>query len=342
VKLLVTGGAGFIGSNFIRYILSQYPDYKIINLDKLTYAGNLDNLSDIEKNKNYTFIKSDITDQKLVENILSEKIDAILNFAAETHVDRSIYDPKAFVQTNLIGTQVLMDAAMKYETPKFIQISTDEVYGSLGEKGTFTEESNLAPNSPYSASKAAADLLCRSYFKTFDFPVIITRSCNNFGPYQFPEKLLPLFISNALSDNELPLYGDGLNIRDWIYVLDNCRAVDLILHKGKKGEIYNISSNNEMTNLEMTRLILRKLGKSESLIKFVKDRPGHDRRYALDSSKLRKDLGWKPKYSFEEGINKTVDWYLGNKTWWEKVKSGEYLEYYHKHYGNRSSPKNEE
>jgi len=335
VKLLVTGGAGFIGSNFIRYILSRYPNYKIINLDKLTYAGNLDNLSDSEKNKNYTFIKSDITDQKLVENILREKPDAILNFAAETHVDRSIYNPEDFVKTNIVGTGVLMDAAIKYETPKFIQISTDEVYGSLGKKGTFTEESNLAPNSPYSASKAAADLLCRSYFKTFDFPVIITRSCNNFGPYQFPEKLLPLFISNALSDNELPLYGDGLNIRDWIYVLDNCRAVDIVLHKGKKGEIYNISSNNEMTNLEMTKLILKKLKKPESLIKFVKDRPGHDRRYALDASKLRGDLGWKPKYSFEEGINKTVDWYLGNKAWWEKVKSGEYLNYYRKQYHNR-------
>ncbi|HEX9917403.1 MAG TPA: dTDP-glucose 4,6-dehydratase [candidate division Zixibacteria bacterium] len=335
MKLLVTGGAGFIGSNFIRYILSRYPNYKIINLDKLTYAGNLDNLSDSEKNKNYTFIKSDITDQKLVENILREKPDAILNFAAETHVDRSIYNPEDFVKTNIVGTGVLMDAAIKYETPKFIQISTDEVYGSLGKKGTFTEESNLAPNSPYSASKAAADLLCRSYFKTFDFPVIITRSCNNFGPYQFPEKLLPLFISNALSDNELPLYGDGLNIRDWIYVLDNCRAVDIVLHKGKKGEIYNISSNNEMTNLEMTKLILKKLKKPESLIKFVKDRPGHDRRYALDASKLRGDLGWKPKYSFEEGINKTVDWYLGNKAWWEKVKSGEYLNYYRKQYHNR-------
>lgn len=342
MKLLVTGGAGFIGSNFIRHILSQYPNYKIINLDKLTYAGNIDNLSDIEKNKNYTFVKGDIADKELVEQILSEKPDAIINFAAETHVDRSIYNPEGFVRTNIVGTGVLMDAAMKYEIPKFIQISTDEVYGSLEEKGTFTEESNLAPNSPYSASKAAADLLCRSYFKTFNFPVIITRSCNNFGPYQFPEKLLPLFISNCLSNKELPLYGDGLNVRDWIYVEDNCRAVDLILHKGRIGEIYNISSNNEMTNLEMTKLILKKLKKPESLIKFVKDRPGHDRRYALDSNKLRKKLNWKPKYSFEQGISKTVDWYLNNKSWWEKVKSGEYLEYYHKHYGNRSSPKNEE
>lgn len=339
MKLLITGGAGFIGSNFIHHILSEYPDYKIVNLDKLTYAGNLDNLSDIQNNKNYTFVKGDITDQPVIEKILLdrtglEKIDIIVNFAAETHVDRSIYDPKVFAQTNIIGTQNLMDAAIKYKIPKFIQISTDEVYGSV-EEGVFTEESNLAPNSPYSASKASADLLCRSYFKTFNFPVIITRSCNNFGPYQFPEKLLPLFISNALSDKELPLYGDGLNVRDWIYVEDNCRAIDLIMHKGKIGEVYNISSNNEKTNLEITKLILRKLDKPESLIKFVKDRPAHDRRYALSSNKLQESLGWKPKYSFKQGIDKTVDWYLNNRVWWEKVKSGEYLEYYQKHYHNR-------
>lgn len=336
---MVTGGAGFIGSNFIHHILSEYPDYKIVNLDKLTYAGNLDNLSDIQKNKNYTFVKGDIADQLLVEENLacrtgSEKIDTIVNFAAETHVDRSIYDPKVFVQTNVIGTQVLMDTAMKYGISKFIQISTDEVYGSV-EEGEFLEESNLAPNSPYSASKASADLLCRSYFKTFGLPVIVTRSCNNFGPYQFPEKLMPLFISNALSDKELPLYGDGLNVRDWIYVEDNCRAIDLIMHQGKVGEIYNISANNEKTNLEITKLILMKLGKPESLIQFVKDRPAHDRRYALNSSKLRENLGWKPKYGFKQGIDKTVDWYLDNQSWWEKVKSKEYLEYYQKHYQDR-------
>jgi len=336
MKILVTGGAGFIGSNFIRYMLSRYPHYKIVNLDKLTYAGNLDNLSDVEDNPNYQFIKGDICDQNLVERTVEEKIDVIVNFAAESHVDRSIYDPKIFVQTNVLGTQVLLESALKFKTEKFVQISTDEVYGTLTE-GFFTESSLLLPNSPYSASKASADLLVRSYFKTFGLPAVITRSTNNYGPYQFPEKLIPLFITNALSDQNLPLYGDGLHVRDWLYVVDHCKALDLVLHKGKTGEIYNISGNQEMTNLRITELILKKLNKPKSLIKHVKDRPAHDRRYALDSSKIKKELGWKPDASFEEGLSKTVEWYIANEQWWQKVKTGEYLEYYQKHYVLRDS-----
>lgn len=331
MKILVTGGAGFIGSNFIKCILSKYPHYKIVNLDKLTYAGNLDNLSDVEDNPNYQFTKGDICDQKLVERIVEDKIDVIVNFAAETHVDRSIYDPKIFVKTNVLGTQVLLESALKFNMERFIQISTDEVYGSLT-KGFFTESSPLLPNSPYSASKASADLQVRSYFKTFGLPAVIARSTNNYGPYQFPEKLIPLFITNALSDQELPLYGDGLYVRDWLYVEDNCKALDLVLHKGKIGEIYNIGGNYEKTNLEITELILKRLNKPKSLIKHVKDRPAHDRRYALDSSKIKNELGWKPDASFEEGLAKTLDWYITNQKWWQKIKSGEYLEYYEKHY----------
>ncbi len=331
MKILVTGGAGFIGSNFIRYILSKYPDYRIVNLDKLTYAGNLDNLSDVENHSNYQFIKGDICDQELVERLVKDKIDVILNFAAETHVDRSIYDPKIFVWTNVLGTQVLLESALKFKTHRFIQISTDEVYGTLTQ-GSFTESSPLLPNSPYSASKASADHLTRSYFKTFGLPAIITRCTNNYGPYQFPEKLIPLFITNALSDQKLPLYGDGLHVRDWIYVLDHCRALDLVLHEGKIGEVYNVSADYEKTNIEITELILKILHKPKSLIKYVKDRPAHDRRYALDSSKIRSQLGFKPAASFEEGLAETVDWYIANHKWWEKVKTGEYLEYYQKHY----------
>jgi len=336
MKILVTGGAGFIGSNFIKYILSKYPGYEIVNLDKLTYAGNLDNLSDVEDNPSYQFIKGDICDQNPVERIVEDKTDVIVNFAAESHVDRSIYDPKIFVQTNVLGTQVLLESALKFKIERFIQISTDEVYGTLTE-GFFTESSLLLPNSPYSASKASADLLVRSYFKTFGLPAVITRSTNNYGPYQFPEKLIPLFITNALSDQNLPLYGDGLHVRDWLYVVDHCKALDLVLHKGKTGEIYNISGNQEMTNLRITELILKKLNKPKSLIKHVKDRPAHDRRYALDSSKIKKELGWKPDASFEEGLSKTVEWYIANEQWWQKVKTGEYLEYYQKHYVLRDS-----
>lgn len=330
-RMLITGGAGFIGSNFVRYILEKNPEYEITNLDALTYCGNLENLSDIENNPHYTFVKGDITDKELVNQLVSD-IDCIINFAAETHVDRSIKDPEIFIKTNVLGTQVLLDAARKYDLEKYVQISTDEVYGSLGKKGYFREETPLAPNSPYSASKASADLIVRAYFKTFGLPVNITRCSNNYGPYQFPEKLIPLMISNALENKKLPVYGDGLNIRDWIHVFDHCTAIDLVLHHGKKGEIYNIGGNNEKENIEIVKLILDYLDKEDSLITFVKDRLGHDRRYAIDSTKIQKDLGWKPRYSFEEGIKETIQWYLDNRSWWEKVKSGQYQEYYQKMY----------
>jgi dTDP-glucose 4,6-dehydratase len=335
MKLLVTGGAGFIGSNFIKYMRKEHKDYKIINLDKLTYAGNLENLEDIQDDPNYTFIKGDITDRDLIEEIFSKGIDYAVNFAAESHVDRSIEDPSIFLKTNVLGTQVLLDAARKYGVKKYLQVSTDEVYGSLGDTGYFTEQTPLAPNSPYSASKASADLLVRAYHHTYGLPVNITRCSNNYGPYQFPEKLIPLMIINALHDKELPVYGDGLNIRDWLYVEDHCRAIDMVLHKGKIGEVYNIGGNNEKTNIEIVRLILKELSKPESLIRFVKDRPGHDRRYAIDSSKIKKELGWKPLYNFDEGMKKTIDWYLNNEKWWSKIISGEYQDFHNKMYANR-------
>jgi len=335
MKILVTGGAGFIGSNFIRHILSKYPQYEIVNLDKLTYAGNLENLSDLEKNSSHRFVRGDVCDHRLVDELSKEKFDVIINFAAETHVDRSLYDPETFVKTNVLGTQVLLEAVLKHRPQRFIQISTDEVYGSLPAHGSFTEESPLAPNSPYAASKAGADLLIRSYVQTFNLPAIIIRSCNNYGPYQFPEKLIPLFITNAIEDKELPLYGDGLYVRDWIHVDDHCRAIDLVLHEGKTGETYNVSSNTEKTNLEITDAILSNLSKPKSLVKYVKDRPAHDRRYALNSDNIRKELGWEPEVSFEQGMKLTVDWYTKNKKWWQKVKSGEYLKYYEKHYTRR-------
>jgi dTDP-glucose 4,6-dehydratase len=333
-KILVTGGAGFIGSNFIRYMLKNYPDYEIINLDALTYCGNLENLSGVEDNPNYIFIKGNINDKKLVQEI-SPQIDYIINFAAESHVDRSIEYPEIFIKSNILGTHVLLDIAKEYEIKKFLQISTDEVYGSLGKNGYFRENTPLAANSPYSASKAGADLMVRAYHKTFDLPVNITRCSNNYGPYQFPEKLIPLMISNALEDKKLPVYGDGLNIRDWLHVYDHCAAVDLVLHKGKDGEVYNIGGNNEKTNIEIVKLILKNLNKSENLIKYVEDRLGHDRRYAIDSSKIRKELGWKPKYTFETGISETIQWYLDNQEWMEKVKSGEYKKYYEKMYAKK-------
>lgn len=333
-KILVTGGAGFIGSNFVRYMLDKYPNYEIINLDALTYCGNLENLSGIEDNPNYTFVKGDIMDKELVLDISSD-VDYIINFAAESHVDRSIEDPEIFIKSNIIGTQVLLDAAREHEIKKYLQVSTDEVYGSLGKSGYFTEETPIAANSPYSASKAGADLMVRAYHKTFDLPVNITRCSNNYGPYQFPEKLIPLMISNALQNQALPVYGDGMNVRDWLHVYDHCTAIDLVLHQGKIGEVYNIGGNNEKPNIEIVKLILKNLGKDESLIEYVNDRPGHDRRYAIDSSKIQNELGWKPKYTFETGIHETIKWYLDNLDWMEKVKSGEYQTYYQKIYGNR-------
>ncbi len=333
-KMLITGGAGFIGSNFVRYILGKYPNTEVINLDALTYCGNLENLNGVEDNPNYTFCKGDITDKKLIFEITAD-IDYIVNFAAESHVDRSIEDPEIFIKSNILGTQVLLDAAKEYDISKYLQVSTDEVYGSLGETGYFTEDTPLAPNSPYSASKAGADLMVRAYNETFDLPVNITRCSNNYGPYQFPEKLIPLMISNALEDKPLPVYGDGLNVRDWLHVYDHCTAIDMVLHNGKVGEVYNIGGNNEKKNIEIVKLILQNLNKPESLIKFVKDRLGHDRRYAIDSSKIQKKLGWKPKYTFETGIAETIRWYLDNKQWWERIKTGEYVAYYEKMYGNR-------
>ena len=349
MRILVTGGCGFIGSNFIRYMLKKYDDYRIINLDKLTYAGNLENLKEFHQTTEieaagYQFIRGDICDASLVDRILagsashgpdSSQVEAIINFAAESHVDRSIEGPAVFFKTNILGTQVLLDAARKHNVKRYIQISTDEVYGSLGKKGYFTETTPLAPNSPYSASKAGADLLVRSYYQTFCTPVVITRCSNNYGPYQFPEKLIPLMITNALADSSLPVYGDGLYTRDWVHTEDHSRAIDAVLHQGKDGQVYNIGGNCERTNLEVINTILEYLDKPETLIKFVSDRPGHDRRYAVDSSKITRELGWVPRYEFEEGMKITIKWYLDNKEWWEKIKNGEYLAYYKKMYGNR-------
>lgn len=336
MKLLVTGGAGFIGSNFVRYIVNKYPDYQIVNLDLLTYAGNLENLKDIENKPNYKFVRGDIADRDFIQGLFQEeKFEYVLNFAAESHVDRSITDPGIFVQTNIQGTLALLDAAKTFGVKKYLQVSTDEVYGTLGETGYFTEETPLAPNSPYSSSKAGADLLVRAYHETFGLPVNITRCSNNYGPFHFPEKLIPLMIINALNDKELPVYGDGLNIRDWLHVEDHCQAIDLVLHNGRIGEVYNVGGNNERTNIDIVKTILKHLGKPESLIKFVKDRPGHDRRYAIDATKLRTELGWSPKYNFDTGIEQTINWYLNNKEWWENIISGEYQEYFKSQYGDR-------
>ncbi|MFH1231098.1 MAG: dTDP-glucose 4,6-dehydratase [Planctomycetota bacterium] len=333
MKIIVTGGCGFIGSNFIHYLLNKYPSVKIINLDLLTYAGNLANLQDIQKDKRYKFVRGDIRDGKVVDRLMSVYPDAVVNFAAESHVDRSLYKPADFLSTNVLGVQILLEAARQHNIKRFIQISTDEVYGSLGLKDrAFKETNRLDPSSPYSVSKTAADLLVKSYEKTFGYKAIITRSSNNYGPYQFPEKVIPLFITNALTDKLLPLYGSGLNIRDWLYVEDNCRAIDLVMRKGSLGEIYNIGGNSERTNLYITRIILKALNKPDSLIKYVKDRPGHDLRYAIDISKIRRQLNWQPKYKLEEGIKKTIDWYLNNEKWWEQIKTGEYLKFYRKHY----------
>ena len=332
--ILVTGGAGFIGSNFIRLVLKN-NDVKIINLDALTYAGNPENLRDIENDENYTFIHGRIQDFDLVSDIFKKyDISGVINFAAESHVDRSIMDARPFIDTNVNGTLVLLDNARKYAVEKFLQVSTDEVYGSLGEHGKFTEESPIRPNSPYSASKASADHLVMAYRATYGIPVMITRCSNNYGRYQFPEKLIPLMILNAIENKKLPVYGDGMNVRDWIHVLDHAEALRTVYSKGKAGGIYNIGGNSEMPNITIVRKILEILDKPESLIEFVKDRPGHDRRYAIDNTKIRSELGWFPKMDFESGLEMTVNWYLENTEWTERVRSGEYLNYYEKQYGN--------
>lgn len=335
MKVLITGGAGFIGSNFVIYMLDKYPDYQIINLDSLTYAGNLENLKAVDTNPNYMFVKGSISDSSFINQLFQTGIDIVVNFAAESHVDRSITSPGIFVVTNVMGTQVLLDAAKKYNIKKFIQVSTDEVYGSLGVTGLFTEGTPLSPNSPYSASKAGGDLLVRAYHETYGLPINITRCSNNYGPYQFPEKLIPLIIANALNDQALPVYGDGLNIRDWLYVEDHCSAIDLVLHNGVNGEVYNIGGNNERTNMQIVRTILEELNKPESLIQFVQDRLGHDRRYGIDATKITNELGWRPKSPFEIGMPKTIRWYLENQSWWKRIQSGEYKNYYAKQYGSR-------
>ena len=320
MRLLVTGGAGFIGNCFVRHILNKYPDYKVINLDALTYAGNLENLKDVENNPNYKFVHGNICDKKLVRELMAE-VDACVNFAAESHVDRSITGPEIFVETNIQGTLNLLQNAKEFKIDRYLQVSTDEVYGTLGKTGYFTEETPLSPNSPYSASKTGADLLVRAYYETYKMPVLTTRCSNNYGPYQYPEKLIPLFISNLLNGKQVPVYGDGMNVRDWLYVYDHCAAIDTVLHKGRVGEVYNIGGNNEKANIEITKLLIKELGKDESSIKYVEDRLGHDRRYAIDSSKIQKELGWSPSVTFEEGIKLTIDWYLKNQDWIEHIES---------------------
>jgi dTDP-glucose 4,6-dehydratase len=336
MNVLVTGGAGFIGSNFIRFILQKYPEYRVINLDKLTYAGNLENLTGIDKDPRYAFEKGDICEKTRVQMcVVRYEIDVIVNFAAESHVDRSILGASEFVQTNIAGTNVLLEVAKEMKIRRFLQVSTDEVYGSLGKTGLFTEETSLHPNSPYSASKASADLLALAYEHTFSIPILVTRCSNNYGPYQFPEKLIPLMIANALTDKPLPVYGDGMNVRDWLHVRDHCSAIDAVLHRGRVGEVYNIGGNNEKPNIEIVKLILQNLGKPESLITYVEDRLGHDRRYAIDSSKIQQECGWKPAYTFERGIAETIQWYVDNTQWWERIISGEYQYYYRRLYGGR-------
>lgn len=332
MRILVTGGAGFIGSNFIHYILKTHPDYQIVNLDALTYAGNLENLKGLEKNKNYKFIKGDICDAKLV-NDLVKNADVIVHFAAESHVDRSILDSESFIKTNIIGTHTLLEAAKNNGNIRFHHISTDEVFGSLGPNDSaFNETTPYDPRSPYSASKASSDHLVRAYFHTYGLPITISNCSNNYGQYHFPEKLIPLFITNLMEGKKVPLYGDGMNVRDWLYVEDHCSAIDAIIHKGKIGETYCIGGNSEKTNKEITYKILELMDKDELSIEFVKDRLGHDKRYAIDFSKIKKELGWEPKVSFEEGLQKTIEWYKNNESWWKNIKSGEYQEYYNKQY----------
>lgn len=320
MKLLVTGGAGFIGSCFVRHILNKYPDYKVINIDALTYCGNLANLKDIENNPNYKFVHGNICDKKLVRELISQ-VDCVVNFAAESHVDNSIKNPEIFIETNVQGTLNLLQASKEIGIERYLQVSTDEVYGTLGKTGYFYETTPLAPNSPYSASKASADMLVRAYYETYKMPVLTTRCSNNYGPYQYPEKLIPFFISKLLRSEKVPVYGDGLNVRDWLYVYDHCAAIDTVLHKGRIGEVYNIGGHNEKTNIEITRLILEAMGKDESSIEYVQDRLGHDRRYAISNDKITSELGWKPSVTFEEGIKMTIDWYLNNQDWIKSIEA---------------------
>jgi len=339
MKIIVTGGAGFIGGNFLHFILEKYPDYEMICLDNLTYAGNMETLAPVMDNPNFKFIKADIADRESVYKIFEEENpDILVNFAAESHVDRSIEDPGIFIQTNVVGTGVLLDACRKYGIKRYHQVSTDEVYGDLPLERTdlfFTEETPLHTSSPYSSSKAGADLLVMSYFRTFGLPVTISRCSNNYGPYHFPEKLIPLIIANALAEKQLPVYGKGENVRDWLYVEDHCRAIDMIIHNGRVGEVYNIGGHNERTNLEVVKTIIKELGKSENLITYVTDRLGHDMRYAIDPTKIHDELGWEPTTFFDEGIKKTVKWYLENRPWWENIISGEYQNYYKNMYADK-------
>ena len=339
MKIIVTGGAGFIGGNFVHYMVNKYPEDMIINLDLLTYAGNLETLKPVENAPNYKFVKGDIADRAFIFKLFEEeKPDVVINFAAESHVDRSITDPESFVRTNVMGTTTLLDACRQYGIKRYHQVSTDEVYGDLPLDRPdlfFTEETPLHTSSPYSSSKASADLFVLAYHRTYGLPVTVSRCSNNYGPYHFPEKLIPLIISRALNDEELPVYGKGDNVRDWLYVTDHCKAIDLVVRKGRVGEVYNIGGHNERTNLEVVKTILKALGKPESLIKFVTDRPGHDRRYAIDPTKIETELGWKPEYTFDTGIVKTIEWYLNNKDWWEHIISGEYTKYFENMYGER-------
>ncbi len=339
MKLLVTGGCGFIGSNFIMFMLEKYQDVNIVNLDLLTYAGNLSNVrTAADYTDRYEFVRGDISDSGCLKKQASHGFDAVVNFAAESHVDRSIMDASDFVRTNVGGTQTLLDVCRDFRVSRFVQISTDEVYGSLSaEEPPFTEANHLRPNSPYAASKAAADLLVRSYHKTYSLDVVITRCSNNYGPYQFPEKLIPLMITNALQNQALPVYGDGMNVRDWIHVKDHCRAIDLVLRKGLSGEVYNVGGQSEFPNIEIVQTILKKLDKPQSLIRLVKDRPGHDRRYAMNFDKLAGAIGWRPEIGFEDGLSDTIEWYISNENWWKEIKSGDYLKYYEKWYGLRNN-----
>lgn len=339
MNILVTGGAGFIGGNFVHYMLDKYSDYRIVCVDALTYAGNLSTLENVLDNKNFRFVKADIADRIAIEKLFNEeKFDIVVNFAAESHVDRSIENPEIFLKTNILGTSVLMDMCRKYGNIRYHQVSTDEVYGDLPldrPELFFTEETPIHTSSPYSSSKAGADLLVQAYYRTYGLPITISRCSNNYGPYHFPEKLIPLMIANALADKPLPVYGDGLNVRDWLYVEDHCRAIDLIIREGRIGEVYNVGGHNEMANIDIVKIILKELGKPESLIKFVADRKGHDMRYAIDPSKIHKELGWLPETMFADGIKKTIKWYLDNKKWWQDIISGEYQNYYDKMYGNK-------